>query len=254
MPSGPVACWVFSEWISSSTSSVVKEICSHGSVPSSLVPRLSRARLGTEEEPANTSDHLPVTCKIRTQLPLSPSPHQKKKPKPPSRPKWRKLTTHELKRAYTTPLKQNLSQPPPPAMDDYISNPHLIDEMLAHITSSMKSIASANVPMQRFHPHHLRIGLSLHKGQLTGLTRYGNRLGSQGTRTTQFALPTRIPNKMTQKIPQTPEGWTSTSQSWTSTSQTSESFSGKSVTIIDSPPCPPNQSHAMVLLTKATPY
>ncbi len=32
--------------------------------------------------------------------------------------------------------------------------PHLIDQMLAHITSSMKSTASVNVPMKRFHPRH----------------------------------------------------------------------------------------------------
>ena len=130
----------------------------HGSIstidhilcPSHVLPSLSSCHV-IEEEPSNNSDHLPITCQISTHLPNSPTHH--KKSSPPPRPNWRKLTTHDLKRSYTSPLEASLSHLPLPSLSDYSSNPHLIDRTLSHLISLMKSTADTNIPSKRFFPH-----------------------------------------------------------------------------------------------------
>ena len=130
----------------------------HGSIstidhilcPSHVLPSLLTCHV-IEEEPSNTSDHLPLTCNISTQLPNSPIHH--KKSSPPPRPNWRKLTTHELRRSYTSPLEASLSHLHFLSPSDYSSNPHFIDRTLSHLVSPMKSTADTNIPSKRFLPH-----------------------------------------------------------------------------------------------------
>ena len=92
-----------------------------------------------------------VTCNISTHIPNSP--FHRKKSSPPPRPNWRKLTTHDLKRSYTSPLEASLSHLPFPSLSDYSSNPHLIDRTLSHLISLMKSTANTNIPSKHFLPH-----------------------------------------------------------------------------------------------------
>ena len=100
---------------------------------------------------SNNSDHLPITCQISTHHPNSPIFY--KKSSPPPRPNWRKLTTHDLQRSYTSPLEVSLSHLPFLSLLDYSSNPHLIDRTLSNLISLMKSTADANIPSKRFSPH-----------------------------------------------------------------------------------------------------
>ncbi len=128
----------------------------HGSVstidhilcPSHTLPSFPSSHV-MEEEPSNNSDHLPVTCQIDVNLSLPPvHPRQLK---PPTRPNWTKLTSHELKNAYTTPLEKSLSNFSAPDATDYLSNPQLIDKTLLEISSLMLSTANSNIPQKRFH-------------------------------------------------------------------------------------------------------
>ena len=113
--------------------------------PSHVLPSLSSCHV-IEEDPSNNSDHVPITCNISTQLPNSPI-HCKK-----SRPNWRKLTVHDLKRSYTSPLEASLSHLPFPSLSDYSSNPHFIDRTLSQLISLMKCTAEKTSPQGVFFP------------------------------------------------------------------------------------------------------
>lgn len=62
-----------------------------------------------DEDPSNTSDHLPIHAELSVCLPAPARPSQRTHVAPPPRPNWRKLTSADIKSAYTVPLDRSLS-------------------------------------------------------------------------------------------------------------------------------------------------
>jgi len=82
--------------ISTDESEAHKSISAIGHIlcPSQMLPRFLSCHV-IEEEPSNTSYHLPITCLLNADLPQSTAHHQKK-PNLPPRPNRKQLTSYQL--------------------------------------------------------------------------------------------------------------------------------------------------------------
>ena len=89
-----------------------------------------------DEDPLNTSDHLPLICHINLHL----QPHSPPKITPTSHPKpsWKKVSTQEIHDTYTRAVETTLGSIPLSALSVLISNPLEIDSHL-HLLASILS-------------------------------------------------------------------------------------------------------------------
>ena len=81
-----------------------------------------------EEDPINTSDHLPNLA----QMELRFRPHTAPSPVEPqnqmhSKPNWDKLSPMEIEALYTVPIEEQLSQTKCPTVEECLENPSIID-------------------------------------------------------------------------------------------------------------------------------
>ena len=118
-----------------------------------FLPSISQCAV-LEETPLNTSDHLPLSCRISA-TPLSSPPSATSPSVIPPRSNWKKASPWELEDLYAIPLDVSVSHLKLPSYDDLCSNPALIDTSLEAISSNMKLSASRNLPSRRFRKHRV---------------------------------------------------------------------------------------------------
>ena len=119
--------------------------------PSHLLSSFSDCAVA-EEVSLNMSDHFPILSNFKVCLtapgggPCTHSGSNKELP----RPNWDKLTSSEIANLYTAPLEEAIRTLPLRGLDDFVSNPTLIDEHLKALTDSMRKVASDLLPHKRF--------------------------------------------------------------------------------------------------------
>ena len=96
-----------------------------------------------EEDPINTSDHLPILA----QMELCFHPHTTPSPVEPQnqahfKPNWDKLSPMEMEALYTVPIEEQLiSQIECPTLEECLENPTLIDQHLTTLATLMLQTA-----------------------------------------------------------------------------------------------------------------
>ena len=104
-----------------------------------------------DEDPLNTSDHLPLICHLNLDLHSHLSP----KIKPISHPKlnWKKVSTQEIHDTYTKAVEAALGPIPLPTLSALSSNPLEIDFHLDQLTSILTQIALSTIPTSKSSSH-----------------------------------------------------------------------------------------------------
>ena len=147
--------------LSPSQSTHTYESEAHGSLstidhflgPSHMLSSISKCVVG-EEDPINTSDHLPILA----QMELCFHPHTAPSPvesldQTHSKPNWDKLSPMEIETLYTVPIEEQLSQIKCPTVEECLENPTLIDQHLTTLTMLMLQTAHNSIPLKKFSPH-----------------------------------------------------------------------------------------------------
>ena len=104
-----------------------------------------------DEDPLNTSDHLPLICHIN--LHLQPHSPPKIAPTPHPKPNWKKVSTQEIQDSYTKVVESTLGSIPLPTLSVLISNPQEIDSHLHRLASILSQTALNTIPTSRPSPH-----------------------------------------------------------------------------------------------------
>ena len=105
-----------------------------------------------EDSPLNTSDHLPLSARVKVTLAALPIVN------PPSadgsvvRANWSKLSPSELKVCYTAPLEHAVSRSPSPSVLDCAS---LIDSSISNLIILMKKTSNKGLPARKYAKHIL---------------------------------------------------------------------------------------------------
>ena len=121
--------------------------------PSHMLSSISKCVVA-EEDPINTSDHLPILA----QMELCFHPNAAPSPVEPqnqthSKPNWDKLSPMEIEALYTVPIEEQLSQIKCPTLEECLENPTLIDQHLTTLTTLMLQTAYNSIPLKKYSPH-----------------------------------------------------------------------------------------------------
>ena len=118
--------------------------------PQHLLPQIVKCH-PLNEDPLNTSDHLPLICHLNLDLHshLSPKTNPISHPKP----NWKKVSTQEIHDTYTKAVEAALGPIPLPTLSALSSNPLEIDFHLDQLTSVLTPIALSTIPTSKPSPH-----------------------------------------------------------------------------------------------------
>lgn len=107
-----------------------------------------------EEDPINTSDHLPILAQIE----LCFHPHATPSPVEPQnqthfKPNWENLSPMEMEAVYAVPIAKQLSQIECPTLEECLENRTLINQHLNTLTTLMLQTAYSSIPSKKYSPH-----------------------------------------------------------------------------------------------------
>ena len=103
-----------------------------------------------DNEPSNTSDHLPLYAEIN--VPIHHAAPCLQHPKQ-ANPNWRKLTNKEIKESYTKSLHCKLMDVSIPSTEACTEDPQVIQEFLENLCSAMKTSDEENLSNKQFKRH-----------------------------------------------------------------------------------------------------
>ena len=104
-----------------------------------------------DNEPSNTSDHLPLYAEINAPIHHTTTPRSQQPKR--DNPNWKKLTVKEIKRTYTESLHCKLMDISIPSAEACIEDPQVIHQFLEDLGTAMKSSANENLPKKQFKKH-----------------------------------------------------------------------------------------------------
>ena len=110
--------------------------------PQHLLPQRVKCH-PLDEDPLNTSDHLPLICHLNLDLHSQLSP--KTKPTSHPKPNWKKVSTQEIHDTYNKAVEAALGPIALPTLSALSSNPLEIDFHLDQLTSVLTRIALSTI-------------------------------------------------------------------------------------------------------------